>query len=121
MLLGDSSLFIVDLLPVDFSLFVEFSSVGSNALESVLASPFVKGDLEGLTLLALIYFTFGVANVCASEFPEFIPSSFSLSILISSSYCFNKASLGSSLILGLFLMFFARDAYRSVDRVSSKL
>ena len=48
-------------------------------------------------------------------------SSIAFKRLISSSYCFSRASLGSSLTLGLFLIDFALDAYRNVDKVSSRL
>lgn len=49
----------------------------------------------------------------------FCYASNALSLVISSSYYLSKASLGSSLTLGLFFIAFARDAYLSVDRVSS--
>ena len=53
--------------------------------------------------------------------PSLILESIYFSCWISASYCFNNASFGSSLIVGLFLIFLAREAYLSVDRVSSKL
>ena len=48
-------------------------------------------------------------------------ASISFSLEISSLYSRSMASFGSSLIFGLFLMFFALLAYLSVDMVSSKL
>mmetsp|Transcript_1366 Transcript_1366/g.3161 ORF Transcript_1366/g.3161 Transcript_1366/m.3161 type:complete len:325 (-) Transcript_1366:354-1328(-) len=53
--------------------------------------------------------------------PLCVDSSWSLSALIWSWYSLNMASLGSSLILGLFLIFLARFAYLRVEIVSSKL
>ena len=51
--------------------------------------------------------------------PLFIESSIYLSFLISSSYYFKRASLGSSLMRALLRMFLARLAYRNVFNVSS--
>ena len=54
---------------------------------------------------------------CSGILPANMARSFSISSFISLSL----ASLGSSLRWGLFLMFLARFAYRSVESVSSKL
>ena len=48
-------------------------------------------------------------------------SSMAFNRFISSSYYFRRASFGSSLTRGLFLMALAREAYLSVDKVSSRL
>ena len=51
--------------------------------------------------------------------PAACASSIALSWSIWALYSLNMASFGSSLILGLFLMFFALFAYLKVDNVSS--
>ena len=60
-------------------------------------------------------------NSEASPPPSLRSANYSLNLVISSWYSLSSASLGSSLIFGLFLMFFAREAYLKVFMVSSKL
>ena len=54
-------------------------------------------------------------------YPFYDYSIIALSFWISSSYCLSRASFGSWLTRGLFLIFLALDAYLRVVKVSSKL
>ncbi|KAG5457043.1 MAG: hypothetical protein BJ554DRAFT_3052 [Olpidium bornovanus] len=98
------------------------ASASPAAASGETASPAVDGlrgrFLTFITLMIFFFFSLGGLGAPSPPFPR--ARSFSRSRLISSWYSLSIASLGSSLILGLFLMFLARFAYRRELSVSSR-
>ena len=84
----------------------------SSSTDSSLFLPIVLSLFNTFKLYPSAY-----ADICC--WPSLDYSMICLNFWISSSYCFKRASFGSMLTLGLFLIFFALEAYLRVVNVSS--